>query len=71
MPETVKPKKTGRSVSLMVWGAFAGRIRGPFLLFTGINGSITAEYYLEQMWEILPRFMEHIADTLNTDTIFM
>jgi len=71
LPETVKPKKTGRSVSLMVLGAFAGRIRGLFLPFTGINGSITAEYYLKQMWEILPRFMEYVADTLDADTIFM
>ena len=71
MPETVKPKKIGRSVSLMIWGAFVEEIRGPFLIFTGIEGSVTAEYYLKEMQEILPRFMEHIADTLNTDTIFM
>jgi transposase len=71
LPEAVKPKKTGRSISLMVWGAFAGGIKGPFLPFTGINGSITAEYYLEQMREILPRFMEYVADTLDADTVFM
>src|SRR5579859_2298991 len=69
--DTVKPKKTGQSVSLMVWGAFAGGIRGPFLNFIGIEGRVTAEYYLEQMQEILPRFMEYIADTLDVDTIFM
>ena len=63
MPETVKPKKIGRSVSLMIWGAFVEEIRGPFLIFTGIEGSVTAEYYLKEMQEILPRFMEHIADT--------
>ena len=55
----------------MIWGAFVEEIRGPFLIFTGIEGSVTAEYYLKEMQEILPRFMEHIADTLNTDTIFM
>ena len=71
LPETVKPKKTGRSVSLMVWGSFAGGIKGPFLIFDGVGGSITGQYYLEQMQEVLPRFMEYVADTLDADTIFM
>ena len=71
MQETVKPRKTGRSVSLMVWGSFAGGIRGPFLIFNEENGSITSQYYLQQMQEILSRFMEYVADTLDVNTIFM
>lgn len=71
LQETVKPKKTGQSVSLMVWGVFAGGIKSPFLIFEGIKGSVTAQYYLEQMQEVLPRFIEYVADTLNADTIFM
>jgi transposase len=69
--ECVRPKKTGRSISLMVWGTFAGNVKGPFLIFDGINGKVTAQYYLEQMQGVLPKFMEYIADTLDVDAIFM
>ena len=65
------PKKTGKSVSLMIWGAFAGEVRGPFLVFDGIEGRVNSVYYLKQMQGVLPTFMEYIADTLDTDAIFM
>src|SRR5947207_12314812 len=42
-----------------------------FFYFSGINGIITADYYLKQMREILPRFMEYVADILDADTIFI
>ena len=71
MLENVKPKKTGRLVSLMVWGAFAEGIKGLFLIFKGIDRSVTSQYYLKQMQENLLRFIEHIADILDIDVIFM
>ena len=67
----VVPRTMGNSVSLMVWGCFAGDVRGPFLIFDGIEGRVSGEYYLERMQEELPRFMEYIAERLDTDPIFM
>ena len=67
----MKLKKIERSVSLMVWGSFADGIKGPFLIFDGVEGSVIGQYYLKQMQEVLPRFMGYVADTLDADTIFM
>ena len=55
----------------MVWGSFAGGIKGSFLIFDRVGGSVMDQYYLKQMQEVLPRFMEYVIDTLDADAIFM
>lgn len=59
--ENVVTKKKGKGVSLMVWGCFAGDIKGPLVSFEGINTAVT---YIETLKEHLVPLVEFLREEL-------
>ena len=64
----ISGKMKSGQCSLMVWGCFAGELKGTF---TSIRGGITAEVYQSVLEENLPQFVEEVNETLGEEPIFM
>lgn len=63
--DCVMEEGTSERISVMVWGCFAGRNRGPLHMFTGTT---RATDYIEVLQEHLPAFMEaHELTTFMQD----
>jgi transposase len=60
-PENVVGKNKGKGISLMVWGCFAGDIKGPLVSFEGVN---TAATYIETLKQHLVPLIEFLRDEL-------
>ena len=67
LPEQVKPKARN-SVSLMLWGCFAGCFKGPLV---PIHGTQTAETYIQVLQEhLVPFILETLPENGVFDAIF-
>jgi transposase len=60
-PENVVGKNKGKGVSLMVWGCFAGDIKGPLVSFEGVNTAVT---YIDTLKQYLVPFIEFLLEEL-------
>jgi hypothetical protein len=57
----------GRGVSLMVWGCFAGNIRGPLVPF---YERCNSETYITTLEQHLVPFIENLPADIKNDAIF-
>jgi len=66
LPKNVLPKDKSGSISLMVWGCFAGSHLGPLVSFRGINTAVT---YITALRDNLLPFLKTLPN-LKRDFIF-
>jgi len=66
-PQNVVPKEKGKGVSLMVWGCFAGNIRGPLVSYEGVNNAATNIATLHD--HLLP-FIDSLPEAVKNDVIY-
>jgi transposase len=66
-PKNVKPKDKCKGVSVMVWGCFAGNLRGPLAI---CHGHMKAVQYINTLEDNLLPFIESLPDSIKNDVSF-
>ena len=66
LPKNVVPKNKGKGVSLMVWGCFAGDIKGPLVSFDGVNTAVT---YIDTLRQHLVPFIDFLSQELPQELV--
>ena len=67
LPKNVCPKDKSGSISLIVWGCFAGSHLGPLVSFHGINTAVT---YITALGDNLLPFLKTLPPNIKRDFIF-